>query len=172
MALSGIPRDEATSILTKLRPVLWLDSDTGYAHNGQIIHVHPTFEEFLQQRAHSGDDFHPDPDHVHAPLAFNCLRLLHNNLYEKTLINGNPVDYAQRFWRIHCLQSTSSTEDLTNLLKEIFSSVSTSRPSYFFSHILSLTEDTMAQWVDDHIVSDSIYAVHDLAMKFTHQCLL
>ena len=172
VALSGIARDEATSTLTKLRPVLWLNSHTRYPHNEQIIRIHPTFREFLQQRAHSGDDFHPDPDHVHAPLAFNCLRLLHNNLYEKTLINGNPVDYAQRFWRIHCLQSTSSTEDLTNLLKEIFSSVSTSRPSYFFSHVLSLYGYGVVSWMDDHIVSDSIYVVYDLAMKFTHQCLL
>ena len=109
---------------------------------------------------------------MHAPLAFNCSRLLHNNLYEQAHINGNPVDYAQRFWAMHAVKSKGSTEDLTNLLKEIFSSVSTSRPSYFFSHFRSLTGPTVVSWVDDHIVSDSIYVVHDLAMKFTHQCLL
>ena len=109
---------------------------------------------------------------MNAPLAFNYLRVLHNNLYKRTLIKGNPVDYAQRYWDIHAFLSESSTEDLTNLLKEIFSSVSTSRPSYFFSHFCSLAVNTVASWVDDHIVSDSIYVVHDLAIKFTHQCLL
>ena len=172
VALSGIPRDEATSTLTQLRPVLWLGSDTGYAHNEQIIHVHPTFKEFLQQRAHSGDDFHVDPDRMHAHLALNCLRLLHNNLYEQPRIEGNPVDYAQRCWDTHAVKSKGSTEDLTNLLKEIFSSVSTSRPSYFFSHFFSSSGPTVVPWVDDHIVSDSIYVVHEFAIKFTHQCLL
>ena len=176
VALSGIARDEATSTLTKLRPVLWLNSHTRYPHNEQIIRIHPTFREFLQQRAHSGDDFHVDPDRMHAPLAFNCLRLLHKTLYEHTLIEGNPVDYAQRFWKMHALGSENSTEDLTDLLKEIFSSVSTSRPSYFFSHVFSLMYDIffniVVLWVDNRIVSGSIYVVHDLAIKFTHQCLL
>ena len=171
VALSGIPSHEATSILTKLRPVLLLYSGTGDAHDQQICSIHHTLNKFLQQRAQSGDDFHVDPDRMNAPLAFDCLRLLHNNLYERAHINGNPVDYSQRFWAMHALQSKCSTEDLTDLLKEIFSSVSTSRPSYFFSHLFSLTFESskaMVLWVDNHIVSDSIYVVHDLAMKFTH----
>ena len=165
VALSGIPSDVSTSILTKLRPVLLLRSGTGDTHDQKISCVHPTFREFLQQRAQSGDDFHVDPDRMHALLASECLRLLHNNLY-KTSRRGDAVFYAQRFWAVHVVRAKSSTEDLTDLVKAIFT-FSIDQPTYFFSYDVysGFEEQKVLQWVDKHIVSGAICAIQDLAMK-------
>ena len=166
VALSGIPSHEATSILTKLCPVLLLHSGTGDAHDQQICSVHHTLEEFLQQRAYSGDDFHVDPERMHALLAFNCLRLLHNTLNKQSRMDY-AANYAQQRWIYHLSGSECSTGDLTDLLKKIFSSVSTSQPSYVFSYFgfFDGSADGMLHWVDNHIVSGPIYAIHDFAIN-------
>ena len=173
VALSGIPIHNLTSILTKLRPVLRLSSRKNDAEGENRVWdadddqdiglIHHAFYQFLLERAHSGVRFHVDPGRRHASLAVDCLRLLHNQF------NKNPgfaERYARSSWAKHVQRSASSTEDLTDLLNKIFSSVSTSQPSFFFSYEMTLwvDMDSTIHWVDEHIVSDSNYATQGFTM--------
>ena len=164
-ALSGIPSRETTSILTKLRPLLSFGIPMNDADDQRFSPIHGIWNGFQWRKRHSGDTgFHVDRDRMKALLAFDCLRTLHNDLYIPGR-RGDAGHYARRYWIDHVVNSTSFTEDLINMLREIFSSVSTSQPSYFFSYDALRVCGEVAKWVDKQIVSGTVYSIQDLAIE-------
>ena len=164
VALSGISSHDLTSILIKLYPVLLLPSRTAYADYQILRGLHITFAEFVRNREHSGVEFYVDSNRMHARFAVDCVRFLHNHLSTKSSWSY-AERYATNWWSKHVVGSRSSTGDLTDVLQEVFSSVSTNQPSFFFSYRPQkfYPYHELVPWVDKHIVSYPNY--HSLGIK-------
>ena len=164
VALSGISSYDLTSILVKLYPVLSLPSGSVYAGYQKLHSLHITFAEFVRKREHSGVDFYVDPNCMHARLAVDCVRFLHSHLSTESSWSY-AEHYATYWWSKHVVGSRNSTGDLKDVLQEVFSSVSTNQPSFFFSYRPQkfYPYHELVPWVDKHIVSYPNY--HSLGIK-------
>ncbi|TFK82848.1 hypothetical protein K466DRAFT_603345 [Polyporus arcularius HHB13444] len=145
--LSGVPSVESIPILTKLRSVLTFDPGADDVAKREFRAMHITFPDFLVDRARCGDVYHVNPSDMHARLAVDCLRWRHHKGTEE-------INYANWYWHEHVYQA-SPTPELVGLLKAIFTSVSTDRPSlFFFSSTFtgSAAQGTaLLRWVDTHV---------------------
>ncbi|RPD58732.1 hypothetical protein L226DRAFT_540255 [Lentinus tigrinus ALCF2SS1-7] len=154
-ALSGVSCRESIPVLTKLRSVLIFDSAGelfDIEHTG-IRAMHVTFRDFLVDRARCGDTHYVDAGRMHARLAVDLLRWLHNNGRDSD--EFRPAIWV---WSDHVVQA-HPTEELVGLLREIFASVETERPSLFFyhSHEVMYGPDkatSLLRWVDKNIGRD------------------
>ncbi|RPD52670.1 hypothetical protein L227DRAFT_441185 [Lentinus tigrinus ALCF2SS1-6] len=151
--ISGIPCRESIPILAKLHSVLVFYGTADNINNMYFRAMHVTFRDFLVDERRCGKDFHVDPRTMHTRFAIGCLRGVPTE-------NDPYCGYGKHHGFDHVKQA-APTQELTSMLKEIYTSMFTDGPGlfltrYFLGETFSLYEVLDPQVVDRDIIGAAI----------------